>query len=160
MIVRRRIAMASLMAPSLMILGVAACATPSHPSAPPQPSSSSALPAPTPSDVPVHISQAQAGQTIDVRVGQRFAVELVGVPTAGYVWAAKTVPAFLTAGGETSGPTTEAQRQPGFAGGNHWEVTMFTANAPGEGELVFEQRRPWETSEPPSQTFQVTIRAR
>jgi hypothetical protein len=37
---------------------------------------------------------------------------------------------------------------------------MFTANAPGEGELVFEQRRPWETSEPPSQTFQVTIRAR
>jgi predicted secreted protein len=155
MIVRRRIAMASLLA-----AGAAACAAPSQPS-PPQPAvSSSGLPAPTPSDVPVRIGAAQAGQTVDVRVGQRFAVELVGVPTAGYIWAAKTVPAFLTAGGETSGPTTQAQRQPGFVGGNHWEVSTFTATQAGEGELVFEQRRPWETSEPPANTFRVTIRAR
>jgi inhibitor of cysteine peptidase len=36
---------------------------------------------------------------------------------------------------------------------------MFSATAPGTGELVIEQRRPWETTEPASQTFRVTITA-
>jgi inhibitor of cysteine peptidase len=115
------------------------------------------LPAPTPGDVSVRINAAQNGRTVEVAVNQRFAVELIGVPTAGYVWAPASVPAFLTPAGEVSGDTTLAQSQPGFAGGNHWEVFVFHTNAPGSGELVLEQRRPWETSEPPSDTFRVTI---
>ena len=116
-----------------------------------------AVPAPTPDDVAVRINAAQNGQTVNVAVNQRFAIELVGVPTAGYVWAPTQVPAFITRAGETSGATTQAQSQPGFTGGNHWEVTMFSATAPGTGEIVMEQRRPWETDEPASQTFRVTI---
>jgi len=119
-----------------------------------------AVPAPTPEDVTVRIGADQAGQTIDVAVGQKFAVELIGVPTAGYIWALAQAPAFVSAAGEASGPTTEAQTQPDFAGGIHWEVFLFTASAPGEGELVFEQRRPWESDEPPSSTFRVRIVAR
>lgn len=115
---------------------------------------------PTPSEVPTHIRAEQNGQTVHVAVGQRFAVELVGVPTAGYVWAATQTPSFLSAAGETTGDTTQAQSQPGFVGGNHWEVLMFTATAAGSGELVLEQRRPWETNQPPAQTFRVTIVAR
>jgi len=115
------------------------------------------VPAPTPDDVAVRITAEQAGQTINVAVGQRFAVELVGVPTAGYVWAAAQTPAFLTPSGEASGNTTAEQSQPGFTGGNHWEVLMFTATAAGTGELVIEQRRPWEATEPPNNTFRVTI---
>lgn len=126
----------------------------------PPPSATDALPAPTPDDVAVHIGADQAGQTVEVAVGQKFAVELVGVPTAGYLWALAQAPSFVSAAGEASGPTTEAQTQPDFAGGNHWEVFMFTASAPGEGELVFEQRRPWESNEPPSNTFRVRIVAR
>ncbi len=34
---------------------------------------------------------------------------------------------------------------------------MFAATGPGSGELVLEQRRPWETNEPPAHTFRVTI---
>lgn len=116
-----------------------------------------AVPAPTPSDVVVRINAAQNGQTVNVAVNQRFAIELVGVPTAGYVWTPTQVPAFITRAGETSGNTTEAQSQPGFTGGNHWEVTMFSATAPGTGEIVMEQRRPWETDEPASAAFRVTI---
>ena len=86
-----------------------------------------------------------------------FAVELVGVPTAGYVWAPAQVPAFITRAGEASGNTTAAQSQPGYVGGNHWEVLMFAATTPGTGELVIEQRRPWESTEPASGTFRVTI---
>jgi inhibitor of cysteine peptidase len=126
----------------------------------PAPSASEALPAPTPSDVAERIGADQAGQTVEVAVGQKFAVELIGVPTAGYIWALAQAPGFISAAGEASGNTSEAQNQPGFVGGNHWEVFMFTATGPGEGELVFEQRRPWESDEPPSDTFRVRIVAR
>lgn len=113
--------------------------------------------APTPEDVTVRITAAQAGQTIEVGVNQRFAVELVGVPTAGYVWAPAQLPAFLTRAGEATGNTVPEQSEPGYAGGNHWEVLMFAATQAGAGELVIEQRRPWETDEPPVDTFRVTI---
>lgn len=98
------------------------------------------------------------GTTIEVPVGETIAVALVGVPTAGYLWDAAQVPAFLTEVEGSSGPTTTAQRQPGFAGGSHWEVTRVRATGPGQGTLRLEQRRPWEPkSEPASQTFTLTI---
>ncbi len=118
------------------------------------------LPAPTPAAVSLRITQAQNGQSVTVAVNQPFAVELVGVPTAGYVWSPSQTPAFLSPAGEASGPTSAAQNRPGFAGGNHWEVLVFQATAPGEGELVIEQRRPWETTEPAVDSFRVTIVAR
>lgn len=118
------------------------------------------LPAPTPEDVAVRITAEQNGQTVEVGVNQRFAVELVGVPTAGYVWQPAQVPDFITRAGEAGGNTIAEQSQPGYAGGNHWEVLMFSATAAGTGELVIEQRRPWETTEPATQTFRVTITAR
>lgn len=120
---------------------------------------SGALGAPIEEGVTLVIGADQAGQTLAVPVGQRFAVALVGVPTAGYLWAPIAVPAFVTRAGEGGGPTTAAQRQPGFTGGNHWEVHYFAATEAGEGPLVLAQRRRWETNEPPAATFTVTIRA-
>jgi predicted secreted protein len=116
-----------------------------------------ALPAPTPSDITIHINAAQDGQSVRVGINQRFAVELVGIPTAGYQWAPAQMPSFLTRAGDAMGPTIAAQNQPGYAGGSHWEVLMFAATGPGTGELVLEQRRPWETNQPPAHTFRVTI---
>ena len=118
-----------------------------------------AVPAPTPDDVTVRITAAQNGQTVEVPVNQRFAIELVGVPTAGYQWAPTQLPAFIIRAGEASGNTIAAQSQPGYTGGNHWEVLMFSATSAGTGELVLEQRRPWETGQPASNTFRVTITA-
>lgn len=118
------------------------------------------LPAPTPEDVSVQIGREREGQRVEVVVNQRFAVQLIGVPTAGYIWAPAQMPAFLTRAGEATGNTIPEQSQPGYAGGNHWEVLMFVATAPGEGELVLEQRRPWETNTQPTDVFHVTIVAR
>jgi inhibitor of cysteine peptidase len=140
-----------------LALGLAACAPAETVK---QESGSAAVPAPTPDDVTTRITAEQNGQTVNVAIGQRFAVELVGVPTAGYIWAPAQVPAFLTRAGEATGNTVPAQSQPGYTGGNHWEVTMFAATQAGTGELVFEQRRPWESDEPASDTFRVTIVAR
>jgi predicted secreted protein len=138
------------------VLALAAC-TPAQESKEETPVASDTLPAPTPDDVAVRITAAQNGQTVNVAVGQRFAIELVGVPTAGYVWAPAQIPDFVTRAGEASGNTIAEQSEPGYAGGNHWEVTMFSATAAGTGEIVMEQRRPWETTEPASDTFRVTI---
>ena len=140
-------------------LALAACTPAQEAKQEQQSVANNSVPAPTPSDVTTRITADQNGQTVNVAVGQRFAIELVGVPTAGYVWAPAQVPAFISPAGETSGNTTQAQSQPGFTGGNHWEVTMFTATAAGTGEIVMEQRRPWETNEPANQTFRVTIHA-
>lgn len=108
----------------------------------------------------MQITAADAGKTIAVPVGASFAVQLVGVPTAGYIWAVAQKPSFLSDPREYGGNTTAAQSQPGFTGGNHWEVFAFDARSPGEGKLKLEQRRPWEpTTEPASNTFSVTIKA-
>lgn len=121
---------------------------------------STQVPAPVPADVALRIDASHNGQTIEVAVGQRFSVALVGVPTAGYLWAPAQAPDFIARAGEATGNTTTAQSQPDFAGGSHWEVFVFNASAAGRGELVLEQRRPWETNEPASDTFRVTIVAR
>ena len=142
----------------VLLLGtLSACAPAQAPGQMPTPTR---VPAPTPSDIAVRINAAQAGQRVGVTVNQRFAVELIGVPTAGYIWAPAQMPAFLTRTGEATGNTIPEQSQPGYAGGNHWEVLMFVATSPGEGELVLEQRRPWETGQPPADVFRVTVVAR
>lgn len=140
----------------VLAFALAAC-TPAQEAKQETPVANNSVPAPTPGDVTTRITAEQNGQMVNVAVGQRFAIELVGVPTAGYVWAPSQVPAFITRAGEASGNTTQAQSQPGFTGGNHWEVTMFSATAAGTGEIVMEQRRPWETNEPANATFRVTI---
>ncbi|MBL8548659.1 MAG: protease inhibitor I42 family protein [Hyphomonadaceae bacterium] len=138
-----------------------ACAAPARSEATPAQSEATkatgAIAAPVQEDVVNRIGADMAGQTIAVAVGERFAVQLVGVPTAGYLWAPTTTPDFLEASGQGGGPTTAAQRRPGFTGGNHWEVFYFTAKEAGSGELRLEQRRPWETGGPPANSFAVTI---
>lgn len=126
----------------------------------PQPGQSKSLPAPAVPGAVVRISADDAGKTIPVAVGQTFQIELRGVPTAGYLWAPASVPAFLEKTAETGGDTTTDQSKPGFTGGSHWEVFAFRATAPGKGAVLLEQRRPWEKTEPPSQTFTVTIEAK
>lgn len=95
---------------------------------------------------------------VSVTAGQTFSVSLVGVPTAGYVWDAGTLPSFIEKTAETGGPTTTSQLLPGYTGGNHWEVLVFKATAAGEGELVLTQKRPWEDApDPTAPTFRVTV---
>ncbi len=117
------------------------------------------IPAPTQPGVVQRITGADSGKSVVVKAGTKIQVELVGVPTAGYMWTLKEAPAFLKKTGETSGPTSEAQLQPGFAGGSHWEVFFFEVTGTGEGPLVIEQRRPWEDEGPADDAFSVTVKA-
>jgi inhibitor of cysteine peptidase len=119
---------------------------------------SGAIAAPAPAGaVALKLTAADKGGSFKLKQGERVSVSLVGVPTAGYVWAAAALPSFLTKTEEASGPTSKAQLEPGFAGGNHWEVLVFEATAKGSGVLKLEQRRPWETNEAPADSWTATI---
>lgn len=145
-------------------LGLASCgggtpeATPAPVSAPV--SGHGAIDAPVPDGVATRITVESDGGTVEARVGALIAVVLKGVPTAGYIWGVAEAPSFLEAAGEMSGPTSTAQLEPGFTGGDHWEVLVFAVKAEGSGVLRLEQRRPWEdNAEPANGAFSVTINA-
>ncbi|MGD9801696.1 MAG: protease inhibitor I42 family protein [Parvularculaceae bacterium] len=115
------------------------------------------LKAPTPAGVTLVIKGESDNQNVTAKVGTTIAVELVGVPTAGYMWAPVETPAFLEPAGEYGGPTSSAQLEPGFAGGSHWEAFLFKVTGAGEGTLRFEQRRAWESDEQPADEFSVYL---
>jgi predicted secreted protein len=149
-----RIGCAGLIAAGLMLSG---CHSMEEPT--PAPTPQGGLPAPAVSGVTRNLTVADNGSTVNLQPGQKITISLVGVPTAGYVWGVDSAPPFVRTSDGPSGPTTEAQRQPGFAGGNHWEVTVVEAVSAGEGELVLAQRRPWEPkTEPATATFRVRLK--
>lgn len=119
-----------------------------------------ALPPPAPAGVVKTLTIADAGSAVAMKVGEKVAVALSGVPTAGYIWGVSAPPAWVKASDGPGGATTTAQFLPGFAGGNHWEVVIIEAVAAGEGEITLAQRRPWEnTPEADATTFRFTLKA-
>jgi predicted secreted protein len=142
---------------------LAACTAPTTAAAPAEPTEPVETPADTSAQTPEAtaemrvLSEAQKGETVTLKVGETFKVALTGTPTAGYVWAEKDVPAFLTKGEKFSANTVPEQSQPGFVGGNHVLGFTYTAAAVGTGTLSMAYARPWETSEPPTDTWSVQI---
>lgn len=119
------------------------------------------LPAPTVEGVARNLTAEDAGAAVEVKVGEKISVSLSGVPTAGYMWAAETPPGFVKVSDGPGGATSTSQFLPGFAGGNHWEVLIIEAVAPGEGELTLVQKRPWEDrADPADQRFKFKLTAR
>lgn len=122
---------------------------------------STSLPAPKAADVRHTYTAEDQGKTITMNVGEKISVALVGVPTAGYVWAADKTPDFVKVSAGPGGPTVSDQKLPGFAGGNHWEVLVVEAIKPGSGELTLAMRRPWEDkAEADARTFSVKLVAK
>jgi len=108
------------------------------------------LPPPVVAGVVRDLKTEDAGASVEMKVGEKISVSLSGVPTAGYVWAAEAPPAFIKVSDGPGGATSSAQSLPGFTGGNHWEVLVIEAVAPGEGEIALVQKRPWEDKSDPN----------
>lgn len=121
---------------------------------------SKSLPAPTAEGVLKTFTIDDKDPAIALKVGEKFAIALVGVPTAGYVWGAEAPPAFVKVSDGPGGPTSSSQFLPGFAGGNHWEVVIVEATAAGEGEVNLVQKRPWEDkADPDASRYKVKVKA-
>ncbi len=106
----------------------------------------------------VYAGAAQKGAAITMKTGDTLRIELESVPTAGYIWIVAEAPGFMTPAGEGGRPTDPAhQNLPGFTGGNHYLSFDFTAAAPGTGTFTLNEGRPWETDEPPEDTYTLTV---
>jgi predicted secreted protein len=104
------------------------------------------------------LTAADAGASVEIKVGEKVAVALSGIPTAGYLWGADKLPAFANASEGPSGPTSSSQLMPGFTGGNHWEVTLVEGVSAGSGEVTLAERRPWEDKKTPAaETFKFKL---
>ncbi|MBA4337995.1 MAG: hypothetical protein C0421_04025 [Hyphomonas sp.] len=106
----------------------------------------------------VYAGYDKKGGEITLKVGNTLRIELQSIPTAGYVWILGETPAFMSPAGEGGRPTDPAHQElPGFTGGNHYLSFDFTANAPGTGKFKLHEGRPWESDEPPTDTYELTV---
>ena len=106
----------------------------------------------------VYAGEDKKGGEVSLLVGETLRIELETVPTAGYVWQIAEKPDFLELTGENTRATNPAlQSQPGFTGGNHYMSFDLKASAPGTGVVKLTEGRPWESDEPASDTFDVTV---
>lgn len=106
----------------------------------------------------VYAGEDKNGTTIALKTGETLRIELESIPTAGYVWNLVQAPDFMEAASETTRPTDPAfQNLPGVTGGNHYLGFDFVAKAAGTGTFKLAEGRPWETDEPPMDTYELTV---
>lgn len=94
---------------------------------------------------------ADPGLTIQVAARDRFAVELEGNPSTGYMWHAHVDDRHL----ELLGQEFEPGGWGVGAGGK--ERFHFRALAAGTTEIAFEYQRPWDKESRDTRLFQVSI---
>jgi inhibitor of cysteine peptidase len=107
-----------------------------------------------PSDpVALTIYAEQDGGTVEVQVGDTFAVVLEANPTTGYTWEAESYdPGLLQPQGD---PEFEPDSDAVGAGG--MMTLKFTALAPGQTWLRLVYHRPWEEDAAPLETFAILV---
>lgn len=106
----------------------------------------------------VYAGADKKGAAVTMKIGETLRIELESVPTAGYVWAIAEAPAFMKQVAEGGRPTDPAhQNLPGFTGGNHYISFDFQSVEPGTGTFKLHEGRPWETDEPPEDTYELTV---
>lgn len=99
------------------------------------------------------ISEQQAGETVEMQVGDTLRVRLPGNITTGFNWyPASQDPELLEQVGEPL--VTPASGMPGAPG---TIVLEFRAIAAGETVLRLEYQRGWEADIAPESSFEVTV---
>jgi inhibitor of cysteine peptidase len=102
------------------------------------------------------LTAENAGQSIDMSVGETFSVILEGNPTTGFTWeVAKIDSAVLKQVGET-----EFESESDLMGAGGVLILHFAVIGTGEAELQLVYHRPWENDISPENTFSTIIRVK
>lgn len=109
---------------------------------PPAPLSPPASPAPP--VAPRVVGAGDAGRTITLAPGQRLQIEVIGVPTAGYLWRVGRIDAGWQLVESTMRPENPAGRAAGMTGGQDWSVFVLEAPGPSRRSITLVYGRPWE----------------
>jgi inhibitor of cysteine peptidase len=113
---------------------------------------------PKPPPEPVTVSADQSGTSVALASGQDLVVRLPSNPTTGYRWIyVEPKDAVLRVDGPSS---YEAQSAGGAASAGGTEIWKLAPLKPGQQQLRFEYRRPWEQDVAPSRvaTYTVTVK--
>ncbi len=87
--------------------------------------------------------------SIAVKKGEMFAVELNGNPSTGYVWETHVASGKAHV---VKKDTIPHSSNPMVIGGGATERTIYQADETGTIEIQAYHRRPWEKNTPPAQT--------
>lgn len=95
--------------------------------------------------------------TIAVKKGELFAVELNGNASTGYMWDVKVTTGEAAV---ISRETIAHNNNPMAIGGGAVERTIFRAETDGEIEIEAKWQRPWEKSNPPAKqaVFKISVK--
>lgn len=98
----------------------------------------------------VPLTEQDNGRQVSIPVGTQIVLRLEAVPGTGYGWqmVGKASPQLQLEGA----PVFESKSQE-EAGGPEDEVFHFRAQVPGEVDLEFHYRRPWEKEIPSTRRF-------
>lgn len=106
----------------------------------------------------VYAGAERKGAALTMKIGETLRIELESIPTAGYVWSVAEQPAFMKQTAEGGRPSNPAmQNLPGFTGGNHYISFDFQPVEAGTGGFKLKEGRPWESDEPPTDTYELTV---
>src|SRR5271169_1828523 len=94
------------------------------------------------------------GKTNEIRVGQKFAIDLKENPTTGYQW---TDPHFDERFLGLEASEFESGKDVGVGGGGIRHF-LFVAKLPGETPISLMNKRSWESPEAAAATFTITVR--
>jgi predicted secreted protein len=101
---------------------------------------------------------ADSGATVNLKAGDRFAIEVEGNVSTGYVWQVIEQPAgcqqtqTATGGGQNEGGADDRVGTPAR------RTFVFECSAIGEGTMRMEYRRPWEKDKKADKTFRIAVR--
>jgi inhibitor of cysteine peptidase len=112
--------------------------------------------APKPPPAPVTVSAEQSGARVALASGQDLVVRLPSNPSTGYRWIyVEPKDAVL----KVDGPSSFEAQSPDAAGAGGTEIWKLAPFKPGQQQLRFEYRRPWEQDVAPSRiaTYSVTV---
>jgi inhibitor of cysteine peptidase len=101
---------------------------------------------------PLTVTQADAGKTVALAVGQRLNVHLSEQAGTGYSWitASDSTPLLKFEGASSGSGAT-------MPGGAEIQVLVYSAAAAGKGTLKIEYRRSWEKDQPPEKSFSIAV---
>jgi len=98
------------------------------------------------------ITQADAGKSVTLSVGQTLTVHLSAQLGTGYGWAvaSDSTPLLKFEKSSALGSAT-------MPGGAQTQELLFTATSAGQGTLKLEYRQPWMKDTAPSKTYSVSV---
>ncbi len=101
------------------------------------------------------LTEANAGQRVQVSTGEVLGINLEANPSIGYSWeVSATNPGILHQTGEP-----EFKSDSNLVGAPARELIRFKVIAPGECKLELIYHRPWEKDTPPERSFSVDVTA-